>query len=137
MNNNSNDELINIVNKFFQIISGSSNQSRDWQSFKNLFSSDAILSASVKNMSNEYVLHSWSVDSYIERLDNFLKANDFYEKAENFNIVLSKNIPQLTCNYFASRNKSFSPELKRGLNHIHFIKKDGEWKIINSIWEDN
>ena len=126
-----------VVENFFQIISGAINQPRDWNSFKKLFAAGAVLSASVRNNSNDFVINSWSVDSYIERLEKFFQTTDFYEKAENIIVNHSINIAQVSCIYIASKNENFSPELKRGLNHIHLIKENNEWKIINTIWEDD
>jgi len=136
MKENTRSELINLVSEFFRIISGAIDEERDWVKFRKLFTSDAKLFASVKDDLGNYTIHIWSVESYMSRLEQFLKTNDFYEKAEKIEIDYSNKIARLTCNYIASKTEEFSVILKKGVNHINFIQLNDEWKIINSIWED-
>ena len=136
MENGNHKILIDKINLFFEIISGKKNQTRNWNKFRELFLPNANLSSSVKDSNGMYVVKSWSVDAYINRLEEFLKENDFWEKASNFQIECLQNISRVSCCYEARRTKNDPLILKKGLNYIHFLKINDDWKIINSIWED-
>jgi len=136
MENELKEYLINKVNLFYQIISGKKSHPRDWIKFKNLFTPNSRLSASIKDENGFHKVITWTIDSYIERVDHFLSENDFYEIGKNYKTTISEKIAQVSCVYEAKRTEENSQILKEGINHIHFIYIDEDWKIISSIWED-
>lgn len=121
---------------FYQIISGRAGEKRNWEEFKQLFVSGALLSSVVFNLNEKDRSIIRDVDSYIQRLDAFLLGNDFYEKGYDYKIEATTNIAQVFSRYEAKKTKDDSEILKRGVNYIHLVKFEDIWKIVSMIWED-
>jgi hypothetical protein len=126
-------EIKDVLEKFYSIISGRKEDKRKWEKFREMFVPDASLSI----FSKDSQLNTLSVEKYIERLEEFLSENDFFESSEILNYNIVGNIAQIKSIYKAKRSKEDSDIIKEGTNFIQFVREENRWKIINMLWEDN
>ncbi len=126
-----------IINSFYEIISGSPGDIRDWARFRSLFYNNAFVTPYVKSDVKKSESKVYSVDSYIDKLSDFLENSDFYECGYNYSINVFSNICQVESDYKASSDRLYKNILKTGRNFIHLIKEGDEWKILSMVWEDN
>lgn len=126
------EEIKEILDHFYSIISGKKGVKRDWDKFRELFSPEARLSIYFQD-SKLTTLH---VEEYITRLDNLLSKNDFYETGEILNYHIVGNIAQVNSVYRAKKNKEDSEIILEGTNYVQFVRLENEWKIKNMLWEN-
>ncbi|QVK17660.1 hypothetical protein KHQ81_12515 [Mycoplasmatota bacterium] len=128
--------ITKVINEFYRIISGKSNEKRDWVYFKNLFTKDAIIKPIIINEENEVLSLQIDVNQYILKVNNFLKEHDFYEYGLNYEIKTYKNIANVYSMYEAKKSKEHEEIIKRGVNLIHLFNDGSGWKISNMLWQD-
>ncbi len=130
------NQIESLINSFYEIISGSTGDLRDWDIFRSLFYQGAFVTPFVKPEANNYGTKVYSVDSYIDKLSGFLYKNDFYECGFNYSVKIFSNICQVESEYKARSDKLYKNILKTGRNYIHLINDGDEWKILSMVWED-
>ncbi len=92
--------ITNVINGFYNIISGKATEKRDWACCKKkLFTEDANL----KIIDKKVNALQMDVDTYIIRVGNFLKENDFYEYGLNYKIEIFRNIANVYSEYEAKK----------------------------------
>lgn len=133
---NMKEEIENLINEFYKIISGKKNQERNWELFKALFSPEAKL-LPLRHTDNINNIMSYSIDEYINRLESFLAENDFYEYGENYKIKVFNNLAYAYTEYKAKRNEHDKIFIKKGINLIHFVNNGQRWYISSMQWEDS
>ena len=124
------------LDKFYEIISGKAGEERDWNNFRNLFFSNAKLTPSIFSDDNKCASVSYDVETYIEKLKDYLQANDFFEKGVIHKIDFFCNIAQVNSSYFAKKMPHEKELLKSGKNFIQFLHDGNGWKIVSMLWED-
>lgn len=130
------DEIVNLIDLFYKIISGKKSQERNWELFKTLFSPEAKL-LPLKHTDNINDILSYSVDEYINRLELYLGENDFYEYGENYKIEVFNNLAYAYSEYKAKRNENDKELIKKGINLIHFVNNGKRWFVSSMQWEDS
>lgn len=134
---NSSIIIQNVIDKFYEIISGMAGEERCWDEFKTLFfSEDSSLTSIRYNADNKCITKRQDVDSYIVGLNNFLKANDFYEYGFNYEVTEIGRIANVYSEYAAKRKKEDMNIVKRGVNFIQLIHNGQSWKIHSMLWQD-
>lgn len=128
-------EIKNLLDCFYEIISGYRNQPRNWTQFITLISQDARFII-IRNSGNNLNIEYYTVDQYIDRLKIFLSKNDFYEYGECYKIEIYNNLASAFTRYKAKRNKNDSVLIKQGINLVHFINDGHRWFISSMQWED-
>ncbi|MEJ2635238.1 MAG: hypothetical protein P8184_08100 [Calditrichia bacterium] len=128
-------EIADLIDSFYKIISGSKDQPRDWELFRALFVQDARL-LPLKALPEGIVSRSFTVEEYINRLQSFLRVNDFYEFGENYRIEIVNHLAHACTEYRAKNNLNGNTPLKQGVNLIHFINDGKRWLISFMQWED-
>ncbi len=124
--------ITNVINGFYNIISGKATEKRDWACCKKLFTEDANL----KIIDKKVNALQMDVDTYIIRVGNFLKENDFYEYGLNYKIEIFRNIANVYSEYEAKKSLSDEAIIKRGVNLVHLYDDGNGWKISSMIWQD-
>lgn len=124
--------ITNVINGFYSIISGKATEKRDWTCFKKLFTEDAKL----KIINKKVTALQMDIDTYILRVGNFLKEQDFYEYGLNYKIEIFKNIASVYSEYEAKRSLTDEAIIKRGVNLIHLYNDGNGWKITSMLWQD-
>ena len=129
-----NNEIEDVLNTFYEILSGNKSEQRDWDTFRELFYPGALLFTNAIT-SNPSIVNGLDIDEYISNLDTFLSQNDFIEEGSITQFVIEANIASIISTYEAKRAMSEQP-FKHGNNFVHFIYVEGKWKITSMIWQD-
>ncbi|WP_066495773.1 hypothetical protein [Abyssisolibacter fermentans] len=128
--------ITNIINEFYNVISGKANEKRNWTYFKTLFTEDAKLKPIRINEKKELTALQMDINTYILTVGNFLKEHDFYEYGLNYKIETYKNIANVYSEYEAKKSKEHEQIIKRGVNLIHLYNDGSCWKISSMLWQD-
>lgn len=128
-------EIQNLIDTFYEIISGKATEMRDWDKFKNLFYTNANIMSISYNSDNNCVSIPKNVDTYISVLNEFLKGVDFYEYGLNYKIEVFGDIAQVYSEYEAKNYKEDKELIKRGINLVQAINDGESWKILNMLWD--
>lgn len=122
------------VTQIYDLLSGTAGE-RDWEAFKQLFHSTAMMGATIVDKDGNRVFYSFTPEQYILNNDAFLKKNDFYEEELGNKMQIFGGLAQV----YSAFQYRFSKEGKveaRGVNCIQLIKEKGRWWITNLVWED-
>ncbi|UCC44884.1 MAG: hypothetical protein JSU65_02865 [Candidatus Zixiibacteriota bacterium] len=125
-------QIISVIDRFYEIISGNSTSERNWADFTALFSKNASLST----VSGNGELRTLNVQDYVDVLGGFLKKNDFWERGSCKQITISGHIAYVDSTYEASLESDFQTTMQRGTNLIQLASIDGKWQIVSMLWED-
>lgn len=131
------NEIKRLIDTFYEIISGKAGQERNWNRFKTLFFANAHLIPMKFDTNNNCITNPFDVESYIERLDTFLRTNDFYEYAINYEIKVFGKIAHVYSEYEAKASLDDDKPIKKGVNLVQLIHDGMVWKIVNMLWQDN
>lgn len=126
-------EIEQQINSFYALISGEKGKSRDWESFRSLFTGRALLS--IRGKINNAV-NSYGVEEYIGRLESFLQASDFFEYTKSNTVNFIGNISMVHNVYEAYEDSSKTKYIKEGNNYVSLAHDGSSWKIVNMLWED-
>lgn len=132
---NDKEQIIDNINTFYKVFSGSKSSIREWDKLKDLFYENATL-CSYKQIDNQSHSKILSVDEYISRLMGFLEYNDFYEYSTKNEVIIKGNVCSVLNEYEAFKDPSRSVLIKKGTNLITMLKDGNYWKIVNMLWED-
>jgi hypothetical protein len=125
------------IDEFYDVISGSKEEQRDWDKFRSLFFSGDSALASIKfNEGKELTTKPLNVNAYITGLNNFLSAHDFYEYGLNYEICIFGSIAHVYSEYEAKRKKEDPCIIKKGVNLVQLIHDGHAWKIYSMLWQD-
>ncbi len=121
------------VVKLIEVISGPKGVERDEKAFRDLFIDNARLGwIGTKEDKDAFVYIT--IDEFIKRSWKFYSEYGFNEKIYKNTINIYGNVAQVFQSYGTSINNE--PERNRGINNIQLVYKDGKWKIISIIWEN-
>lgn len=133
---NDSQKIRETIGRFYEILSGTKNEWRDWDILRSLFSRGACLVKNISSGSGTGSPSSYDVESYIKYLDTVLKKNNFFEEGYDYEIRISGNIAQVYSLYEARENPEQINPVKSGVNLIHLVRDGEEWKVQNMLWED-
>lgn len=124
-------EIKRLIDNFYEIISGKTGEERNWSDFRALFFANAHLIPMKSDIKEPL-----DIESYISRLDNFLRTKDFYEYALNYGIEVFGNIAHVYSEYEAKISLKDDKPIKKGINLVQLINIGAQWKIVNMLWQD-
>ncbi len=132
-------DLRDVLDCFYSILSGNAGQARDWEAFLSLFTKDARMypHSSVHSPSSPYYGKGVDVHAYIDQIQDFLLKNDFFETGRIVQAFSSGNIANVISTYEARHNKNDAQPYKAGANFIHLLYQPDGWRIVSMIWQDN
>lgn len=133
-NDSDGHEIIRPIAEFYSLISGNRGDKRDWQGISALFAEGATLS--VVTDSESCRLTSMNVPGYLTRLADYLDNKDFHEAGANFDVFVSNAIASVRGRYEASMRPDSGERTKSGVNLVHLVRKNGQWKILSMLWQD-
>lgn len=124
-------DISRIIDSFYEVISGKAYEDRNWGKFSSLFYQNArLINFKGNNLSSD-------VESYIATLTQWLKRNDFYEYGFDYEISTYGNIAQVSSRYEAKESNDSDFVIKSGRNLVQLVYTNGQWKILNMLWEDD
>ena len=133
---NCEQDIRNLLDTFYEILSGRSDEARDWAKFRQLFFHDAHLRV-IRPSTQRDIAVTDSVDSYIVRVGAFLQEHDFYEYGSSYRIEVHGDLAQVYSRYEARTSKHTAEPLKRGTNLVQLVCVDSAWEIASMLWQDD
>jgi len=120
-----------IIHAMYNVISGPAGQ-RDWARFKNLFTPDARLGATLKNKTGVDVFVSFTPDDYIKNNDGYFLKNGFTERELNRVTQTFGTLVQV----FTTYEFESGDEKQRGINSVQVVYAEGRWWIATIFWTE-
>lgn len=119
-----------VIERTLDLISGTKEQVRDFDSFRKQFTSDAIIGVSTNG---NYL--SFTVEEYIERNTPFFEKSDFIEKQLGYSISSYKSIGSVSQSYSTTVTDDEGIQLTSyGVNFYRMVKIEDEWKIQSILF---
>ncbi len=124
-----------IMKALTEVISGSGDQTRNWERFKYLFTDDAKLIPTQREEDGKVTYAYWTPAQYEEMFIKNRSGQDFYEQ-ELFRITEAYgNIAHCFSTYSVRLEKD-GPISRRGINSIQLLKDNNRWYIMNVFWSN-
>ncbi|MCG8569043.1 MAG: hypothetical protein MJB14_02780 [Spirochaetes bacterium] len=125
-------QILNLIKSFYELISGNAGQ-RDWQSFRNLFYTGAII-IQTGAVQGAY-MDPKSVEEYIAAVSPYFESVSFYEREIKNQIHIFNHLGQAWSSYYVKKGNS-SDSIK-GVNSFQFCCKNKVWKILSVCWPND
>lgn len=126
--------LDSTIETLYAVISGEAGEKRDWELFKYLFTSDAMLIPSGPNQEGKIGYRAMTPDGYIETSGAWLEENGFFEK-EIYRVTESfGSVCHIFSTYESYRSESDDKPFTRGINSIQLMNDGERWWIVNIYW---
>jgi len=134
------DDRTNIkatIEKFYEIISGTKEEPRDWLAFRQLFVTNAQFWLLGSSQDAKETVPPMDLDTYTNRLSTGLARDDFYEHTTIHEIHTSHHIAAATTSYYARRTPDSDLPFKQGTCYLHLVKVTAGWRICSMIYQDD
>lgn len=121
-----------IVAALYEVISGTPQQPRNWDRFRNLFITDSRLIPTNKNQQGEFTIRFISPEEYIQLFTNNIKTG-FFEKELHQEVEAYGTIAHVFSTYETRENMDGSAT-NRGINSIQLYYNNERYYIVNIFW---
>lgn len=122
-----------IIAALYDVISGDKGQARDWDRFKNLFTTDAKLIPTFVNKEGKVAYRAITPAEYEISFTKNIPQRGFFER-EIFNVTESYgNIVHVFSTY-ETREERDGKVTMRGINSIQLLKADDRFYVVNIFW---
>ena len=126
--------LDNLVNALYASISGEKGEPRDWDKFKKLFAKDAKLIPTGEDSLGNVILGVWTPEQYIQRANDWLMENGFYENEIHRVTETFGNITHIFSTYESRYSRHDEKPFSRGINSIQLLNDGKRWWVVNIYW---
>lgn len=121
-----------IIAALYNVICGEPGEPRDWNRFKNLFTTDAKLIPTTKNQEGKLTYRALSPDEYVQLFSSRIPTG-FYERelhrvTEQFGTVTH------AFSTYETRERRDGPVTNRGINSIQLFFDGSRYYIMNVFW---
>lgn len=121
-----------IIAALYDVISGTSEDVRDWQRFTDLFDQDARLIFVSEDTPSGFMARS--PEQYVEMASNSFVKNGFFEREISRDMDVYGNIAHVFSTYEGRRLPDAEPFL-RGINSIQLAYNGERWFIETVFWQ--
>lgn len=121
-----------IVAALYEVISGSPQQPRNWERFRNLFRPDSRLIPTNKNLQGDFTIRFITPDEYVQLFSNNIKTG-FFEKELHQKVESYGTIAHVFSTY-ETREMIDGPVTNRGINSIQLFYNNERYYIVNIFW---
>jgi hypothetical protein len=121
-----------VIAALYEVISGTQEDARDWERFKNLFTEDARLVPTFKDKEGKTGYRILTPSDYTSRFSQSIKTG-FYEREISHVKEEYGNIVHVFSTY-ETREKKEGPVTMRGINSIQLLKKEGRYFVMQVFW---
>ena len=128
------ESIASTMTALYDVISGTKEEQRDWDRFKNLFLDNARLIGSSYKQDGSFGYRSMSPEEYIEGNAAFFETRDFFEIELHREVDVYDNIVQVFSTYALKFEKDGEPAA-RGINSIQLLHDGNRWWICSILWE--
>ena len=126
-------QVEDVLNSFYQTLSGSADEPRDWTALEPLFCEEARISPLPWGTASI----SLPLGTYINRLRSSLDGRVFYERGLGYRVEVTSCIAEVWSRYEASEVPNWDRPIRSGTNLVQLVLRDGAWKILSMLYEDD
>ena len=124
-----------IIAALYDVISGPAGE-RDWDRFRSLFASGAVLSSMVQRPDGSSPLRVFGVEDFVSRSGAYLRENPFYERESDRALRRFGNIANAMSAYESRRSPDDPEPFARGINTITLVTDGGRWYLVAIAWDE-
>lgn len=121
-----------IVAALYDVISGTPQQPRNWDRFRNLFTPDSRLIPTNKNQQGDFTIRFITPEQYVQLFGNNIKSG-FFEKELHQEVEAYGTIAHVFSTY-ETREMTDGPVTNRGINSIQLYYNNERYYIVNIFW---
>ena len=125
-----------IVNALYKVISGPAGEKRNWQRFRNLFTSEAKIIPIGARSTGESVKRALSIDEYISTSGTFLEKEGFYENEIGHAIEMFGHVAHVFSTYESRKLENDEKPFMRGINSIQLWNDGKRWWIVSILFQN-
>ena len=118
------------VDGIYAVISGPVGAPRDWDKMRALMTQDARLTPIGAEGHRSH-----SIDGYIERSEEFLLSQGFFEIETGNRIEIYGNLAQVWSAYEGRTGSADGPVFVTGINSFQLVKTEDGWKVFSILWQ--
>ena len=122
-----------ILHAFYETVSGSVGQPRDWDRFRSLFLPDARLMPVVCLSGEKAGVRFLSTEEFIHRVEPIFAIEDFWERETNRKTETVGHFAHVLSFYDSLRSPDGIP-FEHGVNSIQLLNDGVRWWIVNVMW---
>jgi len=124
-----------IITAVYEAISGPAGQDRDWDRFRSLFAPDARLIPMAVPQDGLPRPMMWTVEGYIERAGESLKASGFFEVEISRTSEEYGHIAHMFSTYESRRTAEDVEPFARGINSFQLAWDGERWWVVTIFWD--
>ena len=125
-----------IVNALYKVISGPAGEKRNWQRFRNLFTSEAKIIPIGARSTGESVKRALSIDEYISTSGTFLEKEGFYENEIGHTIEMFGHVAHVFSTYESRKLENDEKPFMRWINSIQLWNDGKRWWIVSILFQN-
>jgi hypothetical protein len=122
-----------ILHTFYETVSGSAGQPREWDRFRSLFLPEGRLMPIVSIAGERAGLRFLSTEDFIHRVDPIFATEDFWERESSRQTETFGRFAHVMSFYDSLRSPN-GPPFERSANSIQLFNDGLRWWIVNVMW---
>ncbi len=122
-----------ILHAFYEAISGSAGQPRDWDRFRSLFVPGGRLMPIVSLPDEKRGVRFLSAEDFIHRVEPIFAIEDFWERESSRQTETFGHFAHVLSFYESLRSPNGSP-FERSANSIQLFNDGFRWWIVSVMW---
>lgn len=130
-----------LVAAMYDVLSGPSDQPRDWDRFRSLFAEGGRMVPMTPDASGGWRPDIRSLDHYIEGFDQILaehpafQGKGFYESEAARRVEEYGTIAVVWSTYEGRFSESDERPFMRGVNTLDLVRVGDEWRVLQVLWQ--
>ena len=124
----------NVINTFYNVVSGKKNEERDWTLFKFLFHADAKLITAGRNNDRVFQVKFMGAADYIKSSSKWIVSNGFVKKEMRRKTEKFGRMAHVFSSYKTYNTEGEENSEMRGINSIQLLNDGDRWWILNIYW---
>lgn len=121
-----------VITTLYEVISGEAGATRDWNRFKNLFTTDARLIPTGKNKEGKLNYRTINPDEYVQMFTTRVTTG-FFERELHRTTEEYGTIVHVFSTYETKETKE-GPVTNRGINSIQLFHDGTRYYVVNVFW---
>ncbi len=126
--------LRDVTTELYAIISGPPGP-RDWTRAQKLYHPSAVMIRANSATAPQEGSREFSLEEYIRETQEMLSTGTFYETEIGHHASIFGDVAQIISIYEACFENADNICAWRGVNMIQCIRQNGDWKIVNIMWD--
>jgi hypothetical protein len=122
-----------ILHTFYETVSGSAGQPREWDRFRSLFLPEGRLMPIVSIAGERAGLRFLSTEDFIHRVDPIFATEDFWERESSRQTETFGRFAHVLSFYDSLRSPN-GPPFEKSANSIQLFNDGLRWWIVNVMW---